>query len=412
MVKNTDERQAAKGERTLFDGIMEFLRVVYRFRWMIVSIVGVATLATAAYCLVSIRLPPDRSPMPNVYTAEATLLVQANYQSDITASMLSAMGINQQGGAGANDNSALIREILESRTLLDSLVAEFHIADRYHITSSIKGRTRAVILAKTEFIYAQNSGTFKISYRDIDPVFARDIVNRMIELLDEWFSLNRGLAKQKQRQLLADKIDEVKKEVASLQQRLKALQKQYGVLNVEELGQSQASSLANLRSQLILKEVEIKNYESFSKINDPRLEQLKEERQNLIDLIAQNQVKMPEARNDMTGSQSSSNQRELSLPDVAQQFTQLTLELDIQQRIYNTLSPQYEAAKLTPESEPVFQVLEKAEIPDMKSGPQRMQIVMVALGASLAFSVFLAIFINYLMAQLSIRRSSEAHGRG
>jgi uncharacterized protein involved in exopolysaccharide biosynthesis len=81
---------------------------------------------------------------------------------------------------------------------------------------------------------------------------------------------------------------------------------------------------------------------------------------------------------------------------VAQEFSQLTTELDIQQRIYNTLSPQYEAAKLAPESEPIFQVFELAEIPDVKTGPQRSRLVMMAGAGGLAGSIALVIFLHLL----------------
>jgi tyrosine-protein kinase Etk/Wzc len=405
MTKMVDSKYNPNSERTLLDGFLYFVKLFYKYWWIIVGITGMVTISTVIYCIISVKLPPDRSPMPNVYKAQATLLVmQGNSQADIAGSLLVAMGLNQQGGSLSYDNSDFIREILQSRSLQDSLISEFHLAERYHITTSVKGMTRAALQSKAAFTYAQSSGTFKISYEDIDPVFAKNVVNRMVELLDEWFSLNRGMAKQKQRQLLADKISEVKSEIASLQFRLKSLQKQYGVLNVEELGQSQAASLANLRSQLILKEVEIKNYESFSKINDPRLEQLKEERQNLLDLISQNQVRLPEAQPGAGLQASGGGSREMSLPDVAQQFSQLTLELDIQQRIYNTLSPQYEAAKLTPESEPVFQILEKAEVPDMKSGPQRPRIIMMAFAGSLVASLAVVLLVNFIVTQVAAAR--------
>jgi tyrosine-protein kinase Etk/Wzc len=410
MGKTVDEKAYGASERTLFEVILYYLRIFLKAKWFILLTVVIVTLAAVAYCIASISLPPDKSPLPNIYTAQAKLLVQENRQDDIASSFLGAMGVAQSSAVSSYRNSDLIREVLQSRGLLDTLATEFNMVERYNIVKSTKTVVRSIIVQNTSLTYASNSGVFRISYQDTDPVLAKDMVNRMIELLDEWFSLNRGLAKQKQRQILADKISEVKTEISSLQYKLKSLQKQYGVLNVEELGQSQAASMANLRSQLILKEVEIKNYESFSKINDPRLEQLKEERQNLLDLIQQNQTKLLES--DSSANTNESASKNMSLPDVAQLFSQLTLELDIQQRIYNTLSPQYEAAKLTPESEPVFSVLEKAEVPDMKSGPKRSRIVMMAFGGSFAGSLAIVLAWNFFKAQIAILRKKNHQGAG
>jgi capsule polysaccharide export protein KpsE/RkpR len=244
------------------------------------------------------------------------------------------------------------------------------------------------MLANLKYSYARNTGSLRLSFVDTDPVFARDVVNRTVALLDEWFALNRGLAKQKMKLILEEKLLEVRTDIESLQDRLKSLQRRYGVLNADELGASQAASLANLRSQLILKEIEIKNYSIYSEISDPRLEQLNKELQNLRDLISKNQMTIPDVNQD--------SGRQRSLADVAQEFSQLTNELDIQQRIFNTLSPQYEAAKLSPESESIFQVFELAEVPDVKTGPQRSKLVMMAFGVSLGLSVAIVLLLDIL----------------
>jgi tyrosine-protein kinase Etk/Wzc len=379
-------------EASFVDKILHFIAIIWRFRLLIIITTGAITLGVLVYCAISVILPPDKSPLPNMYTAEATILVLSDSQSDISSSIMNALGVSQGAPTNAQSNGELILEVLNSRMMLDALADEFKIADKYGITKYVKGTTRGIMKNMIRNTYDRLTGVMKIYSDDIDPVYAKNVVNKTVGLLESWFSQNRGLAKQKQRQSLEDKITEVKTSIDTLQNRIKSLQKQYGVLSVEELGQTQAASLAELRSQLILKDVEIKNYTSFSKIDDPRLEQLKAERQNLLDLIAQNQQKLPETDYSSSGKGKSY----LSLPDVAQEFSQLSLELDIQQRIYNTLSPQYEAIKLTPESEPIFQILELADTPDIKSGPSRPKIILAAFVLSFLGSIALSITINAL----------------
>jgi tyrosine-protein kinase Etk/Wzc len=378
---------------------IRFLALLWQYRLFIIIATGVVTLGVTAFCFISIILPPEKSPLPNVYAAEATILVQTDSQNDVASSIMNALGVSQNQAISPQSNGDLIIEVLYSRMMLDALADEFNIVNKFGLTKSTKGVSRQIVRSMIHYTYSASTGAMKISTQSIDPIFAKNLVNKTVSLLETWFSQNRGLAKQKQRQSLEDKITEVKTSIDNLQNRLKNLQKKYGVLNVEELGETQATSLANLRSQLILKDVEIKNYTSFSKIDDPRLEQLKAERQNLLDLISQNQQKLPETDSSATPQAGPLK----SLPDVAQEFTQLTLELDIQQKIYNTLSPQYEAIKLSPESEPIFQVLENADIPDMKSGPSRPKIIMIAFAASLAGSIILSITISALR-KLDIRK--------
>jgi tyrosine-protein kinase Etk/Wzc len=406
--KNSDT-----SEPTLWQTFVHYASIFWKYRILIIAITGVATLAVTAFCVASVMLPAERSPLPNFYTAEATILVQGTGQVDVVGSILSAFGDNQQSSrpSALRDNGDMILEILHSRMLLDQLIDEFKFTERYHIQYNAKSTTRKIVLVNTATIYDRSSGALKISYKDIDPVFAKNVVNKIVSLLDEWFSQNRGIAKQKQRQILEEKINEVKSTISNLQNRIKRIQTQYGVLDVQGLSQSQATTIASLRSQLILKEIDIMNYSSFSKIDDPRLEQLKEERQNLLDLIAQNQLKLPDSSQGGNSSAESGDEGQKNLLDVAQQFSQLTIELDIQQRIYNTLSPQYEAMKLAPESEAAFQVLELAEVPDIKSGPKRPQIIFMAFVESLAAGLALAFVLNMIRANSARPKPEPSGGR-
>lgn len=375
-------------DRNILEIVLHYWKIFWNHKWLIIGITGIATLAILVFAVVSIVLPPEKSPLPNTYTAEAILFVSPNEQSGISDSILLALGMGgQQSSQGVGfSNGDLILEILRSRTILDKINEEFNIAERYGISKAKKTASRGILLQKFGFDYTRNTGSLRLSFSDTNPTLARDIVNRTVELLNEWFIQNRGIAKQKTKQILEQKLAEVSADIQSLQNRLKELQQRYGVLNAEELSASQVASLANLRSQLIMKEIEIKNYSSYSKINDPRLEQLNEELQNLRDLISRSQMTLP------GGTQDPGKPR--SIADVAQEFSQLANELDIQQRIYNTLSPQYEAAKLSPETEPIFEVFEMAETPDVKTGPRRTSLVVKVFLGSFASSIALVLLLN------------------
>jgi tyrosine-protein kinase Etk/Wzc len=318
---------------------------------------------------------------------------------NLSASILSALGIVSQpttDTAVGFETGELVLLVLKSRTFLDKVVEELGIVSKYNIVGQPKSRSRDLLLAKSNFNYSRTTAAVSISFEDIDRVFARDVTNCMVALLNEWFAQNMGSSNLKQKQLLEEKIKEVKTDVGKLEARLKELQKKYGVLGAQDLGTSQASALAALRSQLILKEIDIKNYSTVSAIEDPKLQQLRDERQNILDLISQTQQGMMDVQGSTTGQK--------SLPDLQIDFNNLTVELDVQSKIYNTLTHQYEVLKLTSEPESAFQILELAEVPDSKSGPSRGRIVaLVTLGAFIA-SVVLAFLLHSLA---EIKKGSE-----
>ncbi|MFW5797937.1 MAG: hypothetical protein ACOCXE_05450, partial [Spirochaetota bacterium] len=84
------------------------------------------------------------------------------------------------------------------------------------------------------------------------------------------------------------------------------------------------------------------------------------------------------------------------LPELALEFRRLQTDLTIQQRIYQAISEQYEVARLTAESEPVFSVLERAEVPDRKAGPSRAELSMTVTLGTFAASIALAYLIHFL----------------
>jgi hypothetical protein len=122
--------------------------------------------------------------------------------------------------------------------------------------------------------------------------------------------------------------------------------------------------------------------------DDPALARLRAERNNVIELI--NQIE-----NGFTGGTRTMPARS-ELPQLALQFRRLQTDLEIQQRIYQAVSEQYEVARLTAESDPVFTVLELAEVPDRKAGPSRGELSMTVTAIGFVGSIVLAYLIHFL----------------
>ena len=180
--------------------------------------------------------------------------------------------------------------------------------------------------------------------------------------------------------MLEQKIAEVSDEITKLEVQVRDFQREYGVLSVDELASSQSKVLADLRAQLVIKEIEIRNYTQFTKIEDTHLMRLRSESENIAGLIKQNEKQFAG----------------LDLPALSLQFARLKMALDIQRRIFESMSQQYEITKLTLESEPVFQILELPEVPDRKASPSRSKICAVTVLLALIGSVLFAFLLNMI----------------
>jgi len=94
------------------------------------------------------------------------------------------------------------------------------------------------------------------------------------------------------------------------------------------------------------------------------------------------------------------------VPAITAEITRLDVELGAQRQIYNQLKIQYELLKVEMASEkPVFQILERAEVPEVKSGPDRRRLCIIVTVAAGIGSVFLAFILNAL---LNVRKDPEA----
>ncbi|MFP4206661.1 MAG: GumC family protein [Spirochaetaceae bacterium] len=383
----TAQPQPKSGERTLAEGLLYYLSILLKYKWLVVGMTVIAGVGVVVFSIVSLRLPPEESPLPNYYEAYATLLVSDSGGSS-TQSILAALGM-ETGGSGGTNYAEIAQRVVQTRSFLDTLVEEHDIVERYDITTEVRSRSREVVLNNSRVSYDPQASILTVAYEHIDPEFAQTMANSIVDNLQEWFRSRGGLDRMQELQSLEARLVEVEEEIARLEGEIQAFQREHGVLDVGEMAETQAAMLSDLQAQLVDLAVQIRNQETLSRIeDDPALARLRAQQQNVIGLIR-------EIENGYTGGARTMPSRE-RLPELALEFRRLQTDLTIQQRIYQAISEQYEVARLTAESEPVFSVLERAEVPDRKAGPSRAELSMTVTLGAFAASIALAYMIHFL----------------
>jgi tyrosine-protein kinase Etk/Wzc len=358
-----------------------------------VGTTAAAATGVVVFAIISLVLPPEDSPLPNYYSARAQVLITeesgTSLSSLLGSSELSGLaGLAGLGGRGGSSNGELALSLLGSRSLLDRIADEFDIIERYEIEESPKARSREVVREMMTSELDSATGILSVSVEHIDPDFARDMANRIVQLLDLRFQ-ELGVDQTRSRaNLLEDKINEVNIEISRLEGEIGDFQRQYGAFNVQSLVEEQVVMRGRIRSDLVLKEIEISTYEHVSTINDPVLQRLRAERDNLRELLNEMDQGYSQFASGIPSQQ--------ELPELAQRFARLEREARVQQQIYTTLRQQYELAQLSLEGEErTFQILEMAEAPDRKAGPSRAMISMITTITAFFLSVFLAFVLEY-----------------
>jgi tyrosine-protein kinase Etk/Wzc len=390
------KNRAPQPERGLLEGVLDSMTVLRRYRRSIAACTAGAAVLMTLFCALTLVLPSRLNPLPNQYTANATLFIRQDPPVTLAADALASLSAESSAAYGPTgfEYSFLLLRMLQSRVIQDQIVREFDLVHRYNLGGEIVSKSRLALKKKSRFTYARDSGTLTLSFQDTDPVLARDITNRYVALLGTWSAETWGSSMQRQKGVLQEKLAQVEQNIAALDDQRKSLQRKYGFLNAQELGASRAAMLSSLRTQLVLKDVEIRTYGSFAGKEDPHLQQLKAERQNIMDSITQSEAG---AEGGKPSSVSSGD-----LPDVAQRFADLSQQVDVQRGLATTLSRDLEVTKLSAEAQPIFRVLEMAEIPDSKSGPVRTRLILVVTILALAASI-MASFVRHTLGRMKGR---------
>jgi uncharacterized protein involved in exopolysaccharide biosynthesis len=171
-------QQPASARLTVNDEIdlLDYLRVIWRYRWMILAL-----------CIVAMSL-----------TVVTSLRKPRQFQSAVTIVPPLDILQRESGGALGSLNNPLLRqmmdtasssiakmyvEILGSREVADTIISRFHLTDVY---DNIRYRSDAMErLKKNTAVKATDGGAVKVTVLDRDPNRAAAIASAYIEELDK-----------------------------------------------------------------------------------------------------------------------------------------------------------------------------------------------------------------------------------
>jgi len=183
--------------------LIDLFAVLWRRKKMIITITALGAIGAVIFSVISLVLPPEKSPLPNQYKPKALMLIDNKSSSGGgLSSMLSSSGMGGLASlAGlslpsSSNFSDLAVYLVETNSLLDSVVDEFDLIERYKIKKFPRASSRKMLKKILEAEYNDKGGVFSISFSDIDPVFARNVVNYCTAYLERRFD-ELGLDKNK-----------------------------------------------------------------------------------------------------------------------------------------------------------------------------------------------------------------------
>jgi uncharacterized protein involved in exopolysaccharide biosynthesis len=327
--------------------------------------------------------------IPARYTS-TTRLMPPDQTGQGLASMLAALGKGGDLGAiggellGVKTSGDLFVGVLHSRTVEEAVISKFDLRKVYGVSENEDARK--VLEGRTDITSDRKSGIITIKVSDHDRTRAAGMAREYVDALNQAvISLNTSSA-HKERVFLEDRLVGVQKDLEAAEQNFSQFASQNTALDVKEQGRAMIGAAADLEGQLIAAETQLEGLQQIYTPENVRIRSLQaridEYRRQLKKMGGKpgltadaNNTQAENATTDSSGLYPSIRQ----LPILGVTWADLYRNSKVEETIYETLTKQYELAKVEEAREtPSVKVLDPADVPERKSYPPRT--LFVALG--------------------------------
>ncbi|MCS6990018.1 MAG: Wzz/FepE/Etk N-terminal domain-containing protein [Chloroherpetonaceae bacterium] len=226
------------------------------------------------------------------------------------------------------------------------------------------------------------NGTITVSaYYEGSAEKSAEMTNFIVAMMD---SINRQLSTESarnQRRFVEQKYFQAQEELTRAEENLKAFQKRHKVAEIKDQIRASLEASAQIEASAIASEVEYNVLRNALGDSHPQALQAKSRMQEL-----RRQIK----RLEQGGLESDIIVPLEQMPDLGMEYLRLYRNVLLQTKIVEFLAVQYEQAKIQEAKDtPMILVLDKARVPEWKSKPKRLWIILggAALGLLLSLSV-------------------------
>jgi len=326
------------------------------------------------------------------YTGEAVFLPPQGAPGSSMTQLAGSIGAMGAVGAlaGLKNPGDVYAGILMSRTISDALVKKFDLQNVYKVklasdASKILTNHTKVTVGKTSLV------TIKVD--DHDPRRAADLANGYLDELREQ-NTRLALSDAAQRRLFfQQQLEREKNSLADAEVDLKTTQEKTGLIVPINQAQVQIEEMAQIRAQIASNQVELAALRQGATEQNPQVIRLQSQIEGLRHQLEQLQ------NNPGKPQPGSIEFSTVKAPTLTMEYIRKQREVRYHELLFELIAKQYENARIDESREsPVLQVVDRATVPERKSGLSR---TLTVLGAGVIGGIF---GVLYLLLQRSIAK--------
>jgi capsule polysaccharide export protein KpsE/RkpR len=284
---------------------------------------------------------------------------------------------------GMSTSADLFAGVLQSRTVQNDLISKFDLREVYGQRRWVDARKE--LESRTNVSIDRKSGILTIRVTDHDPARASALAQEYVTQLNAVVTQLNTSSAHRERVFLEERLDQVKTELESAEKDFSQFASKNGAIDIKEQGKAMVEAAAILEGQLIAAQTELQGLRQIYTDQNVRVR----ETQARVDELHRQLLKMG-GKQEPPGDTPSKDDdfypsiRKLPLLGVA--YADLYRRMRIEETVFETLTQQYEIAKVQEAKEvPSVKVLDPPEIPEKKVFPPR--ILLVVLGALIALLI-------------------------
>jgi capsule polysaccharide export protein KpsE/RkpR len=291
------------------------------------------------------------------------------------------------GLLGMRGSGALFVDLFRSRSVQDNVVDKLDLQKIYH--SRYKQDARKRLDSRTDVNEDRKSGVISLTVTDQSPQRAHDIAEAYVAELNHLVSQVSTSSARRERVFIEQRLTAVKSDLEEAEKQFGAFASKNSALDIKEQTKAMVESAGVLQGQLIASESELQSLEQIYTNNNVRVRSL----QARVDELKRQLQKLEgtDASLVLNGGAPDAAHPDLMYPPIRKlpllgvEWADLYRRMTIQETVYELLNRQYELARIQEAKEiPTINVVDPADVPQRKSSPHRLVIILALTLLSIA----------------------------
>ena len=334
---------------------------------------GLVFLITPRYESTARLMPPDNQSSSGLAIAAAAM-----------SSTAGAGGLGGIAGdlVGLKSTSDVFVGILGSRTAQDKLIEQFNLKKLYGARNMEDARK--ALVANTSLAVDRKSQITSVTVTDRSPQRAAAMAQAYVEQLNRLVAELSTSSARRERIFLEGRLQGVSKDLEAAEKEFSQFASKNAAIDVKEQGKAMVEAAAMLQGQLIAAQSQYEGLRNIYTDDNSRVRSMRariDELQRQLEKLGGKDESSTIASTQPGDSMYPSIRK---LPLLGVTYADLFRRTKIQEAVLETLTKQYELAKVQEAKEiPTVKVLDTAYTPDKKSYPPRT--LLIFLGTAFAF---------------------------